>query len=182
MGLACFLPLLLNLLAVPASHGQELQEYEAKALLLYNFAKSTSWPEGSFEDEKSPIKVGVISDREFFTSFKKYQDKLVNGHPLIIERLETVTDFKTGHILYIQGSWTASIKFYINYLSKSNKPILTVGESLDFVLNGGMISIVHENDHLALLTNPKATKDANLFLSRNLINLSKQVSGPTEDK
>jgi hypothetical protein len=167
--LCCFL-------TTNAHQTPKLQEYEAKALLLYNFAKSTSWPEGSFKQKNSPIVVGVVGSLKIFNAFKVYNNKLANGRPLKFERLEFITDFKTGHILFITTEWTASAKLFIENLSQSKKPILTVGESQEFVLNGGMISIVQENNHLALLTNPNATKNANLFLNRNLIKLSRQIS------
>ncbi|MDB4642743.1 YfiR family protein, partial [Verrucomicrobia bacterium] len=72
--------------------------------------------------------------------------------------------------------WTASTKFFMENVGLKEKPILTVGESEDFVVNGGVISIIKENDHLALLTNPDAAKNCQLFLSSNLVKLSRQVS------
>ncbi|HCP39338.1 MAG TPA: DUF4154 domain-containing protein, partial [Verrucomicrobiales bacterium] len=71
---------------------------------------------------------------------------------------------------------TASTKFFIENVGLKERPILTVGESEDFVINGGIISIINENDHLALLTNPNAAKNSQLFLSNNLVKLSRQVS------
>ena len=160
------------------SHGvsKELDEYEAKALLVYNFIKYTSWPEGSFDNEKSPIQIAVVGNSIFFDSFKNYQGKQVNGRTLKIVMLEMMTDFDGEHVLYLSGKWTASTKFFMKNVGLKERPILTVGESEDFVVNGGVISIINENDHLALLTNPNAAKNSQLFLSSNLVKLSRQVS------
>ena len=159
-----------------STRSQQLQEYEARALLVYNFVKSTSWPEGSFAERHSPIVIGIVGNQDLVNAFQKFQGKLIKGRPLEFEKFEHMTDFQSGHLLYISGEWSASSKFFIDSLRKSRKPILTVGEDLNFVINGGMISIIREDKHLALLTNPNEAKSAGLFLSNNLVKLSKQVS------
>ena len=159
-------------------HGvsKDLDEYEAKALLVYNFVKYTSWPEGSFDNENSAIQIAVVGNSNFFDSFKNYQGKQVQGRALKIVMLNMITDFDGEHVLYLSGKWTASTKFFMENVGLKEKPILTVGESEDFVVNGGVISIINKNDHLALLTNPDAAKNCQLFLSNNLVKLSTQVS------
>ena len=83
------------------SHGvsEELDEYEAKALLVYNFVKYTSWPEGSFDNEKSPIQIAVVGNSNFFDSFKNYQGKQGKGRALKIVMLKMMTDFDGEHVL-----------------------------------------------------------------------------------
>ena len=172
----CILTLLAGLFFLNQVHSEELKEYEAKALLVYNFIKSTSWPEGSFKNKTSPIEVAVVGDQDLFKSFQPYQGKRVKGRPLKIVKLKLMTELKTEHVLYVSGKWNTSIKISLQNLSYAKKPTLTIGESEDFALNGGIISIIRKNNHLALLTNPNAAKISNLFLSRNLVKLSRQVS------
>ena len=179
---SCFFILLTSFITSNSVHSEELEEYQAKALLVYNFIKSTSWPEGSFKTVTSPIEIGIIGDEEFYNSFENYQGKRVKNRSLKFVKLELMTDFSKQHALYISGRWNAPIHYFLRNLSSTKKPILTIGESEDFALNGGIISIIKKNNHLALLTNPNAAKNSNLFLSRNLLKLSKQVSNIRDNK
>jgi hypothetical protein len=43
----------------------EAYEYEAKAALIYNFAKFTTWPEETFQDAEAPFVFAVLGNNPF---------------------------------------------------------------------------------------------------------------------
>jgi hypothetical protein len=69
-GKMCLLILLTGFITSNSVHSEELEEYQAKALLVYNFIKSTSWPEGSFKRIPHPLKLRLVGDQEFLNRSK----------------------------------------------------------------------------------------------------------------
>ena len=68
------------------------------------------------------------------------------------------------------------------YLKEHSTPTLTVGESMDFVEQGGILSIVREKEHLTLYANLKSAVETKLYLNNNLVKLTKQVSAKSGEK
>ena len=50
-------------------------EYQVKAVFLFNFTQFVEWPENAFEDEQSPLIIGVLGD----DPFGSYLDETVQG-------------------------------------------------------------------------------------------------------
>ena len=150
-----------------------VEEFEAKAVLVYHFAKLTSWPEGTFKTEQSPILISVYGDKGFYEVLTKYHDRIVNGRPLSVRYIEALAEDTPPQILYITGDMDPTAEYY---LKEHSTPTLTVGENKDFVERGGILSIVREKEHLTLYANLKAAVETKLYLNNNLVKLTKQVS------
>jgi len=156
-----------------------VEEFEAKAVLVYHFAKLTSWPEGTFKTDQSPILISVYGDKGFYEVLKKYDDRIVNGRALSVRYVEAIADAPHSQILYITGDMDSTVEYY---LKKHSTPTLTVGESKDFVEQGGILAIVREKEHLTLYANLKSAVETKLYLNNNLVKLTKQVSAKSGEK
>lgn len=156
-----------------------VKEFEAKAVLVYHFAKFTSWPEGTFLNEQSPIKVAVYGDKGFYEVLKKYHGRSINGRPLSIHHIKEIVQDPQPQILYVTGKMDAAALYYIN---NNSAPTLTVGETKEFAEKGGILSIVREEDHLTLYANLQSAVKTKLYLNNNLVKLAKQVTSPREGK
>jgi YfiR/HmsC-like len=146
-------------------------EYQVKAVFLFNFAQFVDWPPKAFADAQSPLIIGVLGDDPFGT----YLDETVrgekaNGRPLVVQRYRRVGELKTCHVLFISRSESDHLDQILGSLRGRN--ILTVGESEDFALRGGMIQFIKEKNKIRMRINLEAVKAANLKISSKLLRVA----------
>lgn len=156
-----------------------VEEFEAKAVLVYHFAKFTSWPEGTFKTDQSPILISVYGDKGFYEVLKKYHGRLINGRPLSINYIEKMEEDPLPQILYFTGKIEAAVAYY---LKEHSTPTLTIGETKDFVEKGGILSVVRDDDHLTIYSNLKSAVETKLYLNNKLVQLTKQIPLPPDER
>jgi YfiR/HmsC-like len=146
-------------------------EYQVKAVFLFNFAQFVDWPPRAFPDKLAPLIIGVLGDDPFST----YLDETVrgekaNGRSLMVQRYRRVTDIKTCHVLFISRSENDRLDQILSTLR--GRSILTVGESEDFALRGGMIQFIKEKNKIRMRINLEAVRAANLKISSKLLRVA----------
>jgi YfiR/HmsC-like len=146
-------------------------EYQVKAVFLFNFAQFVDWPAKSFADTQAPLVIGVLGD----DPFGQYLDETVrgekaNGRPLIVQRYRRVGDLKTCHVLFISRSENDHLDQVLGSLRGRNT--LTVGESEDFALRGGMIQFIKEKNKIRMRINLEVVRSANLKISSKLLRVA----------
>ena len=169
--------LLLALLLVPgrAALAQEARpEAEVKAAFLFNFTKFIEWPAEAFENEKSPLSVGVFGDEKFTQTLKVLlADKMAHGRSFTVKRLTNVQEAKSYQILFFREAETR--KMGAVYETIKRAPILTVGESEDFLEQGGMFNFFFEDKQLRFEVNRSRVENAKLGVSSKLLRLAKDA-------
>lgn len=149
-------------------------EADLKAAFLFNFTKFIEWPPAAFPKEDSTVNVGVYGDEEFTTTLRTLlADKKAHNRPFNVRRLTNPADAKTCQILFFRESETR--KMGIAYDSVKRLPILTVGESDDFLDNGGMFNLFFEDKQLRFEVNPATAENAKLTVSSKLLRLAKKI-------
>jgi hypothetical protein len=146
------------------------QEYQVKAAYLYNFAKFVEWPEGSFRDSSSPIKICVLGSDPFGKSLDDLGSKSVGNRKLEIERLQQADRTKACHILFISAVEKESPSAILRAVQK--KSILTVGETKGFTKAGGIINLVKTGDKVSFEINRDAAERSGLKISSQLLKLA----------
>src|SRR5438105_619025 len=138
--LTCLLLLLLCAFPAAVRAQEALPEADLKAAFLYNFTKFVEWPADAFPKEDSPFVVGIFGDEEFASTLRKLlEDKKAHGHPFIVRRLTQNNEAKACQILFVRESETK--RFSAIYESIKRAPVLTVGESEEFLDAGGMFNL-----------------------------------------
>ena len=173
--LACLVLVFLSVLARPLA-AQEIQVSEAdvKAAFLFNFTKFIEWPPEAFPREDSKVEVGVYGDEEFTQTLRTLlADKKAHGRPFVVRRLINVADAKTCQILYFRKG--EARKMGAAYESIKKLPVLTVGESNDFLDQGGMFNFFFEDKQLRFEVNPATAENAKLTVSSKLLRLAKKI-------
>ena len=172
--------LLFTLVSSSLVSGQadKLSEYQAKAALIYNFCKFTTWPSQAFEEKSSPLVIGILGKDPFKKAFDSIDGKMVGGRRLEIKRYKKLTDYRAGesHVLFCNSKDKESFKNDAALLRLGQSNTLTVGELAGFAEAGGIIEIGFKSDRLKLRINPAAAKRANVHLSMNLMKLAEIVS------
>jgi hypothetical protein len=153
-----------------------MTEYQVKALFLLNFIKYVDWPQGSFSDASAPVIIGVYGEDRFGDSLKKaVQGKIIAGRRIIIQSFGKNDALAQCNILFISDSEKAHLGEILNKIKEL--PVLTVGESDQFLEQGGMIHCVKKEGKVRLEINLDSARQANLQISSKLLNVADIVKG-----
>jgi hypothetical protein len=145
-------------------------EYQVKAVYLFNFAKFVEWPQQAFLNPKTPYTICLAGD-PFDTALQKtVQGESVNGRALAVRRLAAGDSPAGCHLLYISRSEAARTADLLNAVSSA--PVLTVGESDEFINNGGMVRFVEAGGRIRFEINPDAAEQGSLKVSSRLLRLA----------
>jgi hypothetical protein len=149
-------------------------EYQVKAVFLFNFTQFVEWPANAFPSEQSPFVIGVLGEDPFGSYLDETaQGEKVNGHPLLVRRLQNAEEARLCHILFI--NWGKGDKLKQLLADLKGRSLLTVSDAADFARQGGMVRFITENGKIRIRINLEATKAANLTVSSKLLRLAEIV-------
>lgn len=151
-------------------------EYQVKAVYLFNFTQFVNWPDSSFAAPGSPIIIGILGDDPFGANLDKIvMDEVVRGRPLVIKRLSSVRNAKKCHILFVSSSENSRLRIILASLRTTS--VLTVGETDAFCPLGGILNLdlVPKRDRIGIEINPVAAKRARIRINSRLMKLAKLI-------
>ena len=99
--------------------------------------------------------------------------KMVKEHGVRILHLKQLSGVEGCQLLFIGASESAHLATLFSNLH--NSPILTTGETDDFVRLGGMIGFRREQDRLRFDINVPAAEKCNMTFSSELLSLAKTI-------
>jgi hypothetical protein len=158
------------------AHAQQSEEYRVKAAFLFHFAQLVDWPPEALGDEKQPLTLCTVGKDPFGGDLEAtLQGKSIGARALQVRHLKQVQDAQGCQILFVAGSERKEVASVLAALKEA--AVLTVGESEDFVKQGGMIGFSMENNKLRFDINVEAATRAKLKISSRLLLLAKSVIG-----
>jgi len=166
--------LLFLLLPTPAiaDNAKKAGEFELKAAFIYNFTKFIDWPESSFKSSTAPFKICIIDSEEFQKASEILSGRLYKSRKIEVLNYTSPNDIEHCNIVFISSKTdSATIGKILNIVKR--KPLLTIGESDDFIKHGGIITFIDNSGKIAFNASPKAAKTAGLSISSKLLQLSK---------
>jgi len=174
----CFLVLLcvaVCLFICPrALNGEGIGEYKVKAAYIYNFAKFVEWPNGTFNDQNSPIIVGILGSDPFGQSIDVVVNgKLVGDRRLEVHRFKSLRNLKYCHILFVCQSEDIHLSRVLEAVDGWHT--LTIGESEKFGRSGGLINFVNVDDKVRFDINMSSARKNGLTVSSRLLKLARVV-------
>ena len=154
-------------------------EGQVKAGFLYNFAQFIQWPNQAFSDREMPFTMCVTGDPFEGVLEKTVERETLNGRRIVVRRLGPADNLRGCHLLYV-GKLEA--KRGMEFLGAASRvfaveglPILTVGDSEDFINIGGMIRFIEMGNRVRFEINPDAAERVSLRLSSNLLRVADVV-------
>ncbi len=157
-----------SLFATRATGQVESNEYQLKAVFLFNFAQFVQWPENAFANADTPIVIGVLGGDPFGPILDEtVRGERIGGRPLVIQRYRRVEEIGLCHILFINGSESAQLEKILSALS--GRSILTVSDADRAARRGVMVRFVTEKKRVRLRINLDAAKLAGLTISSKLL-------------
>ena len=153
-----------------------LSEYQVKAALLLNFVRYTDWPAGAFAQTNSPYVIGIVGRDPFGSDLEKtFESKIVKGRPFLLKRVSSDQELRACHLLFVPFSERRRSR---DLLEKTRgAPVLTVGESPDFLDQGGVINLLLKNGSVPFEINLEPARAARLKLDANLLKVAVSVRG-----
>jgi hypothetical protein len=146
-------------------------EYEIKAAFLYNFVRLVEWPAGASTGSMRICIAGPHPIQERIE--ETVRGETMEGQPLTVR---SVLQPDTGcDVLFIPRRFAAAEEYL---RAVEGRPVLTVGESPDFIHQGGIVNFFLEGKRVRFEINPTAAMHASLRISSRLLQLARLV-GPT---
>ncbi len=172
----CGATVLALIFLLPCNHRGEdvvLSEYQVKAAFVFNFVKFIEWPVAAFADARSPIAIGILGKNLLGEHLNQLvRDKTLNNRSIVIRECKTLEEARTCHVIFINVSETKRVPEILQRIGTDN--ILTVGETEDFIKNGGMINFFREGNRFRFQINDEPAKKAGLKIDSKLLGLSKK--------
>jgi hypothetical protein len=167
--------LLLIGVATAEARFEPSQEFQVKAVFLYNFAQFVEWPADAFDSPSVPLVIGVLGADPFGGFLEDtVRGERVNGHPLVVQRYSSPSEIQKCHILFVSGSEGPRADEIMNALN--HRPILTVCDWEKLARRGAMIRFVMQHSRVRLQINLEAVKQAGLTISSKLLRSAEMVS------
>lgn len=127
------------------AQGETLTEYHIKAAFLYNIAKFVQWPPGELGDTASPFNLCVVGIEPFISMRETLTGKRIQGHEVVVRRVEQIDTAGNCQMLFVSATENATSDAL---LTEMNHPVLTVGETPDFIKRGGIINLKTINNKI----------------------------------
>lgn len=157
--------------AGPGHAVERPDEYAIKAAYLLNFARFVAWPPGT---ECDALRIIVVGDDPFGDDLDRVlAGKRVSGRPVAASRWPRMRDPEPCSVIFVASSERADKALE----SVRARPVLTVGESREFLEHGGAIALVLERGRVRFDVNARAVSEAGLWLDGRLLGLARTVDG-----
>ena len=141
-------------------------EYELKAAYLYNFVKFIEWPAAT---RAGALTICTAGADPFAGSLDQIvRGDTVNGRPIATR---TIPSPQTGCDVVFVPRGVAPGEFL---RATRTAPVLTVGESPDFIAQGGIINFVRDAGTVRFEIDQGAARRANLQISSRLLRLARE--------
>lgn len=143
-----------------------VQEYELKAVFLYNLGHFVSWPPKSMNN--GYFLICVLGKDPFQNSLDLATNgKQLHNQSVKLRYLKRVEEGLDCQVVFISSSEEPFISSIVSTLEKY--PILTVSDTHNFLNEGGMIRFAIQDGKVKLHINKTNIKKVNLNISARLL-------------
>lgn len=150
-------------------------EYELKAAFIHSLTNFITWPSKSFSSEELPFLICVLGTDYFGDALDTITNgQKVAGHTIQIAKLTNEAEAKNCHLIFISNSEQSKMSKILNNLK--NNPALTVGDTDDFIDQGGMVMFINTPEgKIKLGIQPDRLTEAQLKASSKLLQIAKII-------
>ncbi len=161
-----------NLLVAAAA--QQADEYQVKAAIVSNLANFVEWPAAAFRTPRDPFAICVFGRDPFGpTLVSVTEGKTLDGRAFSVTDVADVAQLSGCQIVFISAS--ERLRFRAILASLRNSSALTVGDTTDFITEGGLIALRVDNGRVRMQINAQAARERSLRISSHLLNLAERV-------
>jgi len=155
---------------------QSIEKQTVLTALTLNVARFTTWPEPTFKESESAFNLCVYGDNVVQQSFSNINNKQINKRPIHIINISRLRNLNQCQVIYI--SELERNKLIPLLLELKDKPILTIGENIEFLQAGGIVSLENINGKIKLSINLAIIKQSQLVINSRVLKLATIVNYP----
>lgn len=150
------------------------EEYEIKAVYLFNLGSFIYWPDAEMEDAEK-FHICVLGQDPFGGNldFVAQEINMVRKRPVRLRRMQSVQETAGCHVVFISHSEQLRLSYILQQLK--NKPMLTVSDIERFVIQGGMVQFYRRGSKIRLMLDPETFREAGLKPSAHLMRIAKRI-------
>ena len=157
----------------PAGADSFQEEYAVKAALVFNFARFTEWPEGTFSSQDEPMELVVFGDKDLKSPFQSLDGKKVADHPIVVRWTNRPDEVDSCHVLFLAGNqrdlWP-QVRAAI-----ADHSVLTIGEMNGFLESGGVMNLHLSNNKVRFQVNLDHMRENSLQISSQVLKLASMI-------
>lgn len=151
-------------------------EYRVKAAYIYHFAELVEWPSDAVKVDSHTIDLCVVGEDPFRGDLESIvEGKPIGGRVIHVRHIKKSPLAEHCQILFVGKNEDKRIPSLLAELRDA--PVVTVGETDDFVQQGGIIRFCLDNNKVRFEINMQAAEGARLKISSRLLLLAKNVFG-----
>jgi hypothetical protein len=167
--------LLGSVVSRPVRAQSTAEEYQVKAAFLFHFAQLVEWPAGALNTADRSINLCIFDDEPHRRELQEtIEGKPVGARVLHVRILDQRQNIQGCNILFLsrdEGRRQAAILRSVRDL-----PVLTVGETVNFLADGGMIHFHLDGDKIRFDINAAGADASHLKISSRLLLLATAVT------
>jgi len=175
----CALLLFVSFPAHAIAEGTSASEYAVKAAIIFKIAKFVSWPEHTFSGKNEPLSVCIRKDDPIAVAMSALSGKPIHGRALTVRYFDDSLKISNDCQILFLSSAHPEIQPALLDLAVG-RPILTIGDSDQFLGQGGIIGLEIEQNRIRFAINIAASESAGLDISAQLLQLAKIANGNRE--
>jgi hypothetical protein len=159
----------------PAGAQPLTEEYKVKAAFLFHFAQLVEWPADALSAENQSLNLCVFGDEPRLQELQStLEGKLIGTRVLHVRLLSQQQGSQGCNVLFLSRDVVRRQAAALRSLR--GQPILTVGETDNFLSDGGMIRLRLEADKIRFDINTGAADSSHLKISSRLLLLAASVT------
>ncbi|HEY5253091.1 MAG TPA: YfiR family protein, partial [Acidobacteriaceae bacterium] len=156
-------------------------EYRVKAAFLFHFAQLVDWPADTVKATDGSLFLCTVGDDPFQGALEDtVAGKAVGTRVLRIRHLKETQDMHACQMVFLGNAVSKQIPALLAGLH--NAPILTVGETPDFLKSGGMVRFLLADNNVRFAINVAAANAAGLKIGARLLILAQNVLGESRER
>jgi len=148
---------------------EHVDEYRLKAAFLFNIVRFVEWPPATFSSPTDPLVTCVLGKGDIEDALRQAGDRKVAGRAVAIRHISEAQEAGGCQVLFVNQSvgrrWLS-----LGHINSAG--ILTVGETDDFISQGGTVNFKLSEDTIRIQINVEAAVRAKLEVSSKLLSLS----------
>lgn len=144
-----------------------------KAAFIYNFARFVEWPDKDQPSSGGALVLATLGSDDLTEALSTVHGKSVQGRTFEVRPLAPGARTTGCHLLYVARSEHARLETSVGRME--GRPVLTIGDSDDFIERGGIIRFFLENQSVRFEICPGRAESAGLKLSARLLQVARTV-------
>ena len=176
--LAALLVALSMFMVLPSERAmaREVDEYAVKAAFVLNFVRFTLWPENQFTKDTDSYRLCFMGNTNVAKEFAAINGKKNGERNIYVHDLSSGVEWNKCDIIFISRDTDPLVSKQIIAKVKG-MPVLIIGETREFIKQGGVINFFSKGNRLHFEINTRAAENQGLKLSSRLLKLAVIVDG-----